>query len=531
MATDQVSSVHPTGKMDLSSRRSRTVTQSIALSRIFICRTGVNPNWWSGSHFFLHRNTLTLPPRVTTHKRDRETGIKRQRKRQTEKMRAPIKTAAAIFMLGALFLELVSDDVKNLLQLNQRVNEPQVVAAAAGNMTTKTVYVLQNTTRNPLPRDYFCVPWSVNTDKWWTHHPEFYNVKDNATHTCFRRRTDSEARYLMRIYHNQYQRDCGLVYTRVMWSSGWGADFINVVYGLINAVEFRRPLAIANFDDHGWHYSAVKSDGSNPTCPAKDLSCYFLPMTNCAPRREDNDEAYPNITYEYEQRYVAVYNYVTRPYQWLRREVYHFVHQLEQQIVQPCSVMHVRRTDVVLHGDSSRKYYPVSAYVDLLPEDRRQDIFLLTDDADAIDEAHEFYPNLNWHYINRTRFRGAEGGWENQTPSKNPKQEVVTILGTFKLAKRCDTFVHGHSVFSDEIYRAMTEGGKTVNRLRVDETVEGAFGAHNSKSVDELKKTLAKKRKELQNKQGTNSEEPVKKKKKKKTTNPDNDNNNEEEQP
>ena len=440
-------------------------------------------------------------------------------------MKAPIKTTAGILLMVALFLELVTDDVKNLVPTT---NSQRQTTTSTTMKNDTVLVVLKNTTENPLPRDYFCVPWSFNTDKWWTHHPEYYSAKDNATHTCFRRRTDSEARYLMRIYQNQYQRDCGLVYTRYTWNSGWGADFINVVYGLINAVEFKRPYAIANVDDHGWHYAAIKEDGSHPTCPAKDLSCYFLPMTRCKPRPEESDETYPNITYEYEQRYMAVYNYVTRPKQWLRREVYRFVHKLEREIVQPCAVMHVRRTDVVLHGDASRKYYPVSAYVDLLPQDRRQDIFLLTDDADAIDEAHEFYPNLNWHYINRTRFRGTEGGWENQIPSKNPKQEVVTILGTFRLAKRCDTFVHGTSVFSDEIYRAMSEGGRTVNRILVDAVdAEGIFSADNSKSVNDLKKTLAKKRKQLHNdptkpkgNQGNNNNKQQATKKKKKKPSP-----------
>uniref|UniRef100_A0A7S1GND3 GT23 domain-containing protein n=1 Tax=Cyclophora tenuis TaxID=216820 RepID=A0A7S1GND3_CYCTE len=291
-----------------------------------------------------------------------------------------------------------------------------------------------------------------------------------------------------------------------MWCSGWGADFINVVYGLMNAVEFRRPLAFALFDDDiGWHYSAVKGDGSHATCPKKDLSCYFLPLTRCTPRKEQTDTDYPNITQVFEERYVAVYNYATRPYQWLRREVYNFVAKLEREIVTPCAVIHVRRTDVVLHGDASRKYYPVSAYVDLLPQDRRDHIFLLTDDADAIDEAHEFFPNTNWHYIERKRFRGTEGGWENQIPSKNPKQEVITILGTFQLAQRCDTFVHGHSVFSDEIYRAMTQSPnhKHIARLRVDAN-DNIFSADNVKSVKNLQKTLQGKRKEKNNNDDNN---------------------------
>jgi hypothetical protein len=99
-----------------------------------------------------------------------------------------------------------------------------------------------------------------------------------------------------------------------------------------------------------------------------------------------------------------------------------------------CSVIHVRRADVVLHKRDSRKYFPISEYLKRLPNEHKKPgstILLLMDDANAIEEAHEFYPQINWKYLNRTRHRGTEGGWENQTPSKSPKMEVIVILATF----------------------------------------------------------------------------------------------------
>ena len=73
--------------------------------------------------------------------------------------------------------------------------------------------------------------------------------------------------------------------------------------------------------------------------------------------------------------------------------------------------MHVRRSDVVLHESSSRRYYPVADYVKQIPEESLHSsnhfIFLLTDDANAIGEAHEFFPDLKWKYFNRTRHRGS----------------------------------------------------------------------------------------------------------------------------
>ena len=448
-----------------------------------------------------------------------------------------IKTIIGACLFGALFLELISDDLQQIMKgLDMKPDSGSVRAAATTNSISKSsskefddssgggggddddddndipkdllssvaaTATADASSLSLLPTDSFCVDWEYDTDEWWTHHPEWYNTFNNDTHTCFGRRTDKEAQMYMKIYENQWHNDCDKVYTKVMWCSGWGADFINVVYGLQNAVfDFGRPFAMQVYDDHGWHYAAIKKDGSKATCPKKDLSCYFLPISKCeAQPKSEADLGYPNTKGDHYGRYVPVYNYLTRPQQWLRKAVYDFVKKLDNEIVAPCSVMHVRRADVVLHGKSSRKYYPVSAYVDLLPEDRRKDIFLLTDDQNAIDEAHEFYPDIRWHYIDRPRFRGNEGGWENQTPSNDPKQEVVTILGTFQLAQRCDTFVHGHSVFSDEIFRAMEQTGQHINRLHVDRGVEGAFGEHNKDSHKKLEEELEKKRAEMMNKQ------------------------------
>ena len=58
--------------------------------------------------------------------------------------------------------------------------------------------------------------------------------------------------------------------------------------------------------------------------------------------------------------------------------------------------MHVWRANVILYYKDLQKYHPISDYMAKLPQERRQNIFLLTDDANAIDEAIEFYPNVNW---------------------------------------------------------------------------------------------------------------------------------------
>ena len=423
-------------------------------------------------------------------------------------MKKIFKTVAFVLMGSALLLEIVLDDLKELV----RASNEEPVDKSAGTTTTTTL--LPNNAHESVPNDYFCVPWSVDTDEWWTHHPEWFNVDDNSTHTCFQRRSDREALLYLKIYNNQFHNDCNQVYTRIMWSSGWGADFLNVIYGLINSVEFGRPFAIAQFDPvTGWHYAAVKGSGAHAACPSKDLSCYFLPMTDCPPQKKNADKKHPNTT-EYDHLYVPVYNYVTRPHQWLRRDVYNFVEKVKATLVTPCSVIHVRRADVILHGNHARKYYPVSDYVKALRPHQRKDIFILTDDQNAIDEALEFFPDIHWHYIDRPRFRGAEGGWENQVPSNSPKQEVVAILGTFQLVQMCNTIVHGQSGFSEELYRAMTMSGKPIERFRVDlQDTNNVFSAANKESDKELEKTLEEQRQ--QKKKGTTRETTTNTKKKK----------------
>jgi hypothetical protein len=45
-------------------------------------------------------------------------------------------------------------------------------------------------------------------------------------------------------------------------------------------------------------------------------------------------------------------------------------------------------------------------------------------------------------HIDRPRFKGAEGGFENQIPSDDPKREVIVLLSIFRLVQQCQSFVH-----------------------------------------------------------------------------------------
>jgi hypothetical protein len=115
--------------------------------------------------------------------------------------------------------------------------------------------------RSADPPEHFCVPWELNTDDWWTHHPEWRVTMENDTHTCFSFFKDNMAIKFRKIYENQFhnRNNCSKVHTRHMWSSGWGSDLNNIMDGLQNGLEEEIPFALA-FKNYKpwWHYSANK---------------------------------------------------------------------------------------------------------------------------------------------------------------------------------------------------------------------------------------------------------------------------------
>jgi hypothetical protein len=127
-------------------------------------------------------------------------------------------------------------------------------------------------------------------------------------------------------------------------------------------------------------------------------------------------------------------------------------------------------------GKLSRGYHPISAYLDLLPNERRQpgsNVLLLTDDANAIDEAQEFHSGINWHWVNRTRKRGREGALMSHTVEATPKDDVIAILGTLEIAKQCNAVVRGASTFGDlildQVRDAWEEMGQDIISKQLNE--------------------------------------------------------------
>ena len=341
----------------------------------------------------------------------------------------------------------------------------------------------------------FCQRWSPSDaanrtlrpfDLWYTHHPSWIVTNETDEMFCVGPgdRAKPQIRNRMKFYTNQFYSSCGKILVRPMWSSGWGADWKNIQASLVKAMEDGIPLIMKA--KRPWHYAANKNDSSAKTCSAGDTTCYFLPYHGCGSL--DELENSTNVTIvdpmvELNRGSISreigsgAYSFMSRKQLWLRRAVFDYKKQFkskyaEQEEETDCTVIHVRRSDVVLHLKATRRYYPVADYVKLIPDEKRKNpIFLLTDDSNAIEEALEFFPDLRWRYFDRPRHKGSSGGWENQTPSRNPAQEVIVLLATFELAQECSTIVHGHSNFAEYIWQHMSLSDQQHNleRFRVDE--------------------------------------------------------------
>ena len=337
-----------------------------------------------------------------------------------------------------------------------------------------------------------CFAWSPKADKWWGKNPEWEVTIEQDEQFCFTPMKDGEkAKFfhdLHQIQYNTSHQHCSgtTTFTKQMFSSGWGADISNVASGLIHGYTTKQPFQIKTIDY--WHYAAKKkkyrTPNDKPVCKSGDMFCYFLPIGACP--AVEKKSAIQNIRTARPQGQLADWatEYATRQQQWLRKEVYDYMKHHAPLVQTPCAAMHVRRSDAVIPGSRgrSRKYFPISSYIDMLVKYEKKikinsnsprntkNILLFTDDQNAIEEAHEFHPEYNWMYLNKTRHRGSSGGWENQIPSGSPKDEVVAILTIFKLARKCDVFVNSLSGFADLIYSAMVEtGGREVKRLEIDD--------------------------------------------------------------
>ena len=196
------------------------------------------------------------------------------------------------------------------------------------------------------------------------------------------------------------------------------------------------------------------------------MFCYFLPLSNCPAAPVGDSSQFLEDTKAGSKDHQVYYEYVTRRQTWLRKAVYEY--RTKQNVHGPCAAIHVRRGDVVLHTSGlKRKYHAIAEYMNAT-DNIHKNIYLLTDDANAINEAKIEFPDYNWMYLDRPRYKASEGGWEKQIPSNNPTLEVVMLLSEFQLARECDQLIHSRSGFATQLYAEMLSAGKNVDRIDLD---------------------------------------------------------------
>jgi hypothetical protein len=323
-----------------------------------------------------------------------------------------------------------------------------------------------------------CAPWDVDLDPWWQHNPPWRVSSENDTHFCFsqlpvRSKTDQEhAAFLLALHEVQWHGNCSTVHARPQINSGFSASLNFLHKGFITAWATKRPFQITQQKEtFAWTYATYENQTG--VCPTRDARCYFLPVSNCQARikQNDGDGLFHDYIKEYQGRWLR--EYLTRPRQWLRKRLYEYQKSAAWPNLQaPCSVLHVRRTDVTLEKAmrKKRRYFPISDYVKhVIPG---SNILLMTDDQSAVDEALGLHPNYTWYFINRTRHYGASGGLNHHIPSQDPLLEIIIILAELRLASHCKTLIHTHSGFVDLIREAVQSTPGNHEIIKIDQGIQ-----------------------------------------------------------
>jgi len=394
-------------------------------------------------------------------------------------------------------------------KLSNQLSSSSVASSTPCNQSATVISDLDVCRSYGISADQLCASWDVEMDSWWTHHPEWEISFENDACFCFRKMANHTPQYafLREIYNLQFSEstDCSKVYSKNMVSYGFGLDTLTLADRLLYGYQNKRPFQLIRNE---WKY-AVSPDKTFKVCPNASAFCFFLPLGRCPAGKHQvglkgdwRMDSKGRI--ERKQHQIAWLRvHVTRPQQWFRKRLYEYMKErFPWEVRTPCAAMHVRRSDVVKDG-FTRKYFAIAEYLEKVPDLKSRkikNIMLFTDDANAIDEALEFHSYYNWMYMNRTRYRGAEGKWGVHMPSNDPVMEVLAIYATFRLAMHCDILVHSKSAFSDGIYDFMSSTGRNITRIEID---KGEGKRPNNKYAGS-NKLLESKLDELRKKKGSN---------------------------
>ena len=342
----------------------------------------------------------------------------------------------------------------------------------------------------------------------------------NETHQCFRPSTHPFADFLQQVHAVQFNtsQNCSSdVYYHPLALGGLGATLGFLAKAFAKTYLGGAAFGIAkHWDGAVWNFAGLPN-GTQLTCPAADFSCYFLPVTPCnnttttvlpgglrrlgqfPPQAPPQP---PRFLLPDQQPYLKAY--MTRPQQWLRRKMYEYLHDrvVHREALlassssssssssdtphgsrrsrthhpTPTACLHVRRTDVLLErrkGDK-RMYFPLEAYVQAALAHHQQQqrqphtrslhnnnnnnhtvLVLFTDDQTTMDEL-PLFSNITFVYVNKTRFRGTQGGFAGHLPTGQPAEELTAMLVELHLASHyCSTLVHTHSGYATTLLERM----------------------------------------------------------------------------
>jgi hypothetical protein len=349
-----------------------------------------------------------------------------------------------------------------------------------------------------------CSPWSINTDDWWTTHSDGWELAplDNATHTCFTRVRAStpKGQFLQALHHQQQwppknydvqqeqlQQQCSTVLQVPQISSGYAAALMAVARSFYAAFQAKRPFQITrahaaarwNFSPRPLNTSSsiTSSSSSSATeqqhwayCETQDMNCYYLPLSPCpAVIGQNNGERGDKpATGMAKDEFRWLRQYAARPRHVVRWHLQQYMMQQKQLArLQPCTAIHVRRGDIAF--GRGRRYAAVEEYLQAGQVVKGETVVLLTDDVTAIEEVERYHrQDYNWVYLDRPRFRGAEGGFEGFIPSQDPALEILAIMAEIKMASQCHKLVHGKSGFVALIVEALENSGQAFEIVYLD---------------------------------------------------------------
>ena len=138
-----------------------------------------------------------------------------------------------------------------------------------------------------------CASWEYeHGDDWWVQHPDFEVSHENQTTFCFSKIQDSaKADFFRRIHQVQWNvSNCSNVLQRQQINSGWAASFGRVADALWAAVHYDQPVQMTkHWEGMQWLY-ATNDTNSWAFCPARDMTCYLLPLSPCPQVIGKNDD-------------------------------------------------------------------------------------------------------------------------------------------------------------------------------------------------------------------------------------------------